>query len=126
MHFGEAVSEERLETLIRPGDGIDTVLTADVYGAGEADSLLGKALASCDLPRDEYCVIGAVGHDFYEGERQGAKGFPRFTDPALRGPGEYLAPASTASMRCCSTTPTGSASRARPYGRGCGLCEMRV
>ena len=90
MHFGEAVSEERLETLIRPGDGIDTVLTADVYGAGEADSLLGKALASCDLPRDEYCVIGAVGHDFYEGERQGAKGFPRFTDPALREPGEYL------------------------------------
>ena len=30
-------------------------------------------------------LIGAVGHDFYDGERQGAKGFPRFTDPALRG-----------------------------------------
>jgi aryl-alcohol dehydrogenase-like predicted oxidoreductase len=30
-----------------------------------------------------------VGHDFYEGERDGPKGFPRFTDPSLRGPGEY-------------------------------------
>jgi aryl-alcohol dehydrogenase-like predicted oxidoreductase len=30
-----------------------------------------------------------MGHDFYEGERVGPKGFPRFTDPRLRGPGEY-------------------------------------
>ena len=30
-----------------------------------------------------------VGHDFYAGERNGAKGFPRFTDPALRGPDDY-------------------------------------
>ncbi|HXM86207.1 MAG TPA: aldo/keto reductase, partial [Solirubrobacteraceae bacterium] len=29
------------------------------------------------------------GHDFYEGERNGPKGFPRFTDPALRGPDQY-------------------------------------
>jgi aryl-alcohol dehydrogenase-like predicted oxidoreductase len=34
-------------------------------------------------------VVGAVGHDFYEGERNGPKGFPRFTDPALRGPDQY-------------------------------------
>jgi aryl-alcohol dehydrogenase-like predicted oxidoreductase len=33
--------------------------------------------------------VGAVGHDFYEGERDGAKGFPRFTDPRLRGPADY-------------------------------------
>ena len=31
--------------LLRPGAGIDTVITADVYGQGEADSLLGRALA---------------------------------------------------------------------------------
>ena len=31
----------------------------------------------------------AVGHDFYEGERDGPRGFPRFTDPRLRGPDEY-------------------------------------
>ena len=34
MHFGEPIEEERLEALLRPGDGIDTVLTADAYGAG--------------------------------------------------------------------------------------------
>ncbi|MFM9042879.1 MAG: aldo/keto reductase, partial [bacterium] len=90
MHFGEEISEERLETLVRPGDGIDTILTADVYGQGAADELLGRAIASSELGRDEFCVIGAVGHDFYEGERQGAKGFPRFTDPALRTSDSYL------------------------------------
>src|SRR5215211_630619 len=87
MRFGEAVSDERLEALLRPGGGIDTVITADAYGAGEADALLGRALAG--VPRDRYSLAGAVGHDFYEGERDGAKGFPRFTDPRLRGPDGY-------------------------------------
>ncbi len=87
MHFGEAISDERLEALLRPGDGIDTVLTADAYGAGEADALLGRAL--CGVPRDAYCLIGAIGHDFYEGEREGAKGFPRFTDARMRSPEQY-------------------------------------
>jgi aryl-alcohol dehydrogenase-like predicted oxidoreductase len=87
LHFGEAIDEQRLEALLRPGDGLDTLLTADAYGAGEADELLGRALAG--VPREDYCVVGAIGHDFYEGERDGAKGFPRFTDPRLRGPEEY-------------------------------------
>jgi aryl-alcohol dehydrogenase-like predicted oxidoreductase len=87
LHFGEAISEQRLVDLLRPDRGIDTVLTADAYGRGEADRVLGEALAG--VPRDDYCLVGAVGHDFYEGERDGPKGFPRFTDPALRGPGEY-------------------------------------
>ncbi len=87
MHFGEAVDDDRLVALLRPGDGIDTVLTADAYGAGEADALLGRALAG--VARDAYCLVGAVGHDFYLGEREGAKGFPRFTDPRLRAPSEY-------------------------------------
>jgi aryl-alcohol dehydrogenase-like predicted oxidoreductase len=87
LHFGEAIEPERLEALVRPGDGIDTVLTADTYGQGEADSLLGRALQG--VARDDYSLVGAVGHDFYEGERQGPKGFPRFTDPSLRAPGEY-------------------------------------
>jgi aryl-alcohol dehydrogenase-like predicted oxidoreductase len=87
MHFGEPVAEERLESLLRPGDGISTLMTADAYGAGEADALLGRALRG--VPRGDYALVGAVGHDFYEGERDGAKGFPRFTDPRLRGPGEY-------------------------------------
>ncbi|MGN6556420.1 MAG: aldo/keto reductase [Solirubrobacterales bacterium] len=87
LRFGEAIEEERLEALLRPGGGIDTVLTADAYGQGEADRVLGRALEG--VPRDEYCLIGAVGHDFYEGERDGPKGFPRFTDPRLRGPEQY-------------------------------------
>jgi aryl-alcohol dehydrogenase-like predicted oxidoreductase len=87
LRFGEAVDEDRLAALLRPDKGIDTVLSADAYGQGEADRLLGRALEG--VPRGDYCLIGAVGHDFYEGERNGPKGFPRFTDPALRGPGEY-------------------------------------
>jgi aryl-alcohol dehydrogenase-like predicted oxidoreductase len=87
LHFGAAVEEERLQALLRPGAGIDTVLTADAYGQGEADRVLGRALEGA--PREGYSLIGAVGHDFYEGERNGPKGFPRFTDPALRGPDDY-------------------------------------
>src|ERR1044072_639657 len=87
MPFGEPISDERLEALLRPGGGIDTVITADAYGAGEADTLLGRALAG--VPREDYCLVGAIGHDFYTGEREGAKGFPRFTDPRLRGPDGY-------------------------------------
>jgi aryl-alcohol dehydrogenase-like predicted oxidoreductase len=87
MHFGEPLDDERLLALLRPDDRIPTVLTADAYGAGAADELLGRALAGLD--RDAYSLVGAIGHDFYEGEREGAKGFPRFTDPRLRGPGEY-------------------------------------
>jgi aryl-alcohol dehydrogenase-like predicted oxidoreductase len=87
MHFGEELDDERLTALVRPGEDIRTVLTADVYGQGEADALLGRALQGAR--RDDVVVAGAVGHDFYEGERQGAKGYPRFTDPALRGPEGY-------------------------------------
>jgi aryl-alcohol dehydrogenase-like predicted oxidoreductase len=87
MHFGEPLAEDRLLTLLRPGEGIDTVISADAYGAGAADALLGEALA--DVPREDYCLIGAIGHDFYAGEREGAKGFPRFTDTRLRGEGDY-------------------------------------
>jgi aryl-alcohol dehydrogenase-like predicted oxidoreductase len=87
LRFGETIAEERLEALLRPGGGIETVLTADAYGQGEADQVLGRALGG--VPREEYCLIGAVGHDFYEGEREGPKGFPRFTDPRLRGSDQY-------------------------------------
>ena len=87
MHFGEPLAPERLTALLAPGAGIDTVITADVYGAGEADRALGRALEG--VARDSYCLVGAIGHDFYAGERDGAKGFPRFTDPSLRGPEDY-------------------------------------
>jgi len=87
LHFGEAIDEQRLEALLRPGDGIETLLSADAYGQGEADRVLGRALAG--VSRENYSLVGAVGHDFYEGERNGPKGFPRFTDPSLRGADQY-------------------------------------
>ncbi|MEA2468150.1 MAG: hypothetical protein QOJ57_2276, partial [Thermoleophilaceae bacterium] len=87
MRFGEPLPDDRFLSLIRPADDVRTVLTADTYGAGEADTLLGQALSG--VPRDSYCLVGAVGHDFYEGEREGAKGYPRFTDPRLRGEDSY-------------------------------------
>jgi aryl-alcohol dehydrogenase-like predicted oxidoreductase len=87
MHFGEPLDDERFTALITPDESIRTVMTADVYGAGEADRMLGRAIAG--RPREEMCIVGAVGHDFYFGERDGAKGFPRFTDRRLRDASDY-------------------------------------
>src|ERR671930_1277867 len=102
MHFGEPLDDGRLEALLRPGEGIHTVLTADVYGQGEADLLVGRALSG--VPRDDYFLVGAVGHDFYEGERDGPRGFPRFTDAHLRseaGYGDYVRMATERSLERC-------------------------
>lgn len=89
MHFGEPLSEERFISCIRTAydGGIRTFMTSDVYGNGAADEMLGRALSG--LPRDTYSLVGMIGHDFYTGERSGSKGYPRFTDPQLRGPGDY-------------------------------------
>jgi aryl-alcohol dehydrogenase-like predicted oxidoreductase len=89
MRFGEAIERDRLRALLQPGRGIGTVITADVYGEGEADRLLGEAVAG--TTRERFCLVGAIGHDFYEGTREGAKGFPRFTDPRLREEREFAA-----------------------------------
>jgi aryl-alcohol dehydrogenase-like predicted oxidoreductase len=102
MHFGEAIDDDRFIALVSPDEQIDTVITADVYGTGDADRMLGRALAG--RPRESMCVIGAVGHDFYTGERNGAKGFPRFTDLSLRGPegyADYLRMATERSLERC-------------------------
>ena len=132
MHFGEAIDDARLEALLRPGGGIDTVLTADTYGQGEADVLLGRALEG--VPRGDFCAVGAVGHDFYEGERDGPRGFPRFTHPRLRGPGEYagyLRMAAERSLERCGLNsfdllllhnPTAPATPARRCGTACPRC----
>src|SRR5205085_9356966 len=75
MRFGEPIDDQRFISLIAPDDSIRTVITADVYGAGEADKMLGRAIAG--RSRHEMCIVGAVGHDFYTGQRDGPKGFPR-------------------------------------------------
>jgi aryl-alcohol dehydrogenase-like predicted oxidoreductase len=102
MHFGEPLDDDRLAALLRPDEGIATVITADTYGAGAADQLLGRALAG--LPRSDFAIVGAIGHDFYTGEREGAKGFPRFTDRRLRGPegyADYVRMATERSLERC-------------------------
>src|SRR5439155_19759337 len=87
MRFGEPLDDERFLALITPDEKIRTVVSADVYGAGESDRMLGRAIEG--RAREEMCIVGAVGHDFYFGKRDGAKGFPRFTDRRLRRPAEY-------------------------------------
>ncbi len=102
MRFGEPLDDERLIALLSPDEAIKTVITADVYGEGAADALLGQALRG--RPRHAYSLVGAIGHDFYRGERAGAKGFPRFTHSELRGPeqyGDYIRMATERSLERC-------------------------
>ena len=89
MHFGEPLDDDRFLKVIRHAydQGIRTFLTADVYGNGQADEMLGRALSG--VRRDTYCLVGAVGHDFYSGKRDGSKGFPRFTNSTLRPPNQF-------------------------------------
>ena len=96
MHFGQPLDDDRLVGLLRPDEEIHTLVTADVYGQGEADRVVGRAIAG--LARDSFQLVGMVGHDHTTGTRQGAKGYPRFTDPALRGP--------TLRRRCPSSDAT--------------------
>ena len=102
LHYGVTLDDDRLVSLLRPDEQIRAVVTADVYGEGEADRLVGRAIAG--LPRPSFRLVGAVGHDFVDGERDGARGYPRFTDPGLRGPGSYgpyLRRAAEASLERC-------------------------
>jgi aryl-alcohol dehydrogenase-like predicted oxidoreductase len=104
MHYGEHLDEARFIEVMRYAYevGMRTFMTADVYGVGRADELLGEALSV--FPRDSYAVIGMVGHDIYEGTREGSRGYARFTDAALRGPagyGEYLEMATRKSLARC-------------------------
>jgi aryl-alcohol dehydrogenase-like predicted oxidoreductase len=89
MNFGQPLDDARWLGLVQLAYrlGVRTFVTADVYGTGQADELLGRALAG--IPRDTYSLVGALGHDFYTGRRDGSKGFPRFTDPQLRAPKDY-------------------------------------
>ena len=104
MHYGEPLPDERWISVVQHAyrAGVRTFMTADVYGNGAADEMLGRAISG--LPRESYCLVGAVGHDFYKGQRQGAKGYPRFTDPSLRPPreyGDYLRMATEKSLQRC-------------------------
>lgn len=106
MNFGEPLTDERFMQVIRRAydRGIRTFMTADVYGMGQADEMLGRALAG--IPRDTYCLVAAIGHDFYTGKREGAKGYPRFTDPSLRKPADYAGYLRMATEKCLARCQT--------------------
>lgn len=104
MHFGEQLGEERIANLMRRSHekGVRSFVTSDVYGVGRADELLGQALDGID--RETYNLTGMLGHDIYEGQRQGSKGYQRFTDPGLRdasGYADYLKMAAEKSLERC-------------------------
>lgn len=104
MNYGEPLDDNRFIACLRLAydQGIRTFLTADVYGSGQADEWVGRAFEG--VPRDSYCLVGAVGHDFYTGQREGSKGFPRFTDAKLRPPrdfADYLRMATEKSLARC-------------------------
>ncbi|MCX6875791.1 MAG: aldo/keto reductase [Verrucomicrobia bacterium] len=106
MHFGETLPEARFIGCLTAAyeAGIRTFVTADVYGNGKADELLGMAFKGVD--RSTYCLVGMIGHDFYDGQRQGSRGYPRFTDAELRGPegyAEYVRTATSRSLERCGT-----------------------
>jgi len=106
MHFGTPLEEGHFAELIRRAydRGIRTFMTADVYGSGAADTAIGQALKG--LPRESYCLVGMIGHDFYAGLRDGQKGFPRFTDPRIRqasGYLDYVRMATEKSLERCQT-----------------------
>ena len=85
MHFGEPLDDERMVALLRPDE-------RPAHGHHRRRLRRGRGRRGCSAARStasratRTALVGAVGHDFYEGEREGAKGFPRFTDPRLRGP----------------------------------------
>ena len=65
-----------------------------------------------------------IGHDFTTGQRAGAKGYPRFTDPALRGPQRlrgYLRAAAEASLERCGVDALRPADAAQPRPHGLQL-----
>ena len=88
MHFGEPLDDDRLAAPPAPGRG---------YRDGHHRRRLRRRArpTRCSAARSPASRArttrssGAIGHDFYTGEREGAKGFPRFTDPRLRGPEDY-------------------------------------
>ena len=114
--------------------GSDTVITADVYGAGEADTMLGRALAR--RRRATRCR-SSVRSDTTSTPAsatapRASRGSPIracVTSPRLRGlpaDGDRAQPRAlrdrSRSTCCCSTTPTGSDTRARPCGTGWPRC----
>ena len=88
MHFGVPLEDDRLLALMRPDERVRTVLTADVYGEGAADTLLGRAL---DRPRPRRLLADRRRRPrLLQRRARGRQGLP-----ALHRPARCAGPAST-------------------------------
>ena len=137
MRFGEPISDERLEALLRPGGRHRHAHHGRRLRRGRGGHpARPRARAACRASTTRWWARS--GHDFYEGEREGAKGYPALHRPAPARPGRLrrLPPhgrgaepraraASTHSTSFSSTTPTGAASSRRRCGRRCAGCATR-
>ena len=112
-----------------PATALDTVLTADAYGAGEADTLLGRALRG---PRPRRTTASSARSATTSTRasaraRRASRASPTRACAApdglrrLPADGDRAQPRAPrhrrASTCCCCTTPTAPATRARPSGR---------
>lgn len=80
--WGDFTDDEAIALLHRAWDlGVTTFDTADTYGNGRADELVGRALAD---RRDRAVVTTKVGYDFYANPnaRRGQQEIPHNADPA--------------------------------------------
>ncbi len=62
MHFGAPIDDDRLIALFTPGPDIRTVITADVYGAGEPpiEGVSGRLLVDAVLERRPWAEVAWV------------------------------------------------------------------
>ena len=90
MHFGEPLDDDAAAGAAAPGRRHRApCITADAYGAGEADALLGRALRGRRRATTT-ALVGAIGHDFYDGRARGREGLPALHRPArCAGPTRY-------------------------------------
>ena len=128
MRFGEPLDDDRLAALLRPDERIATVLTADAYGAGEADALLGRALDGRRRATTTASSArsGTTSTRASARARRASRASPTRACAAptgyarLRADGDRAQPRALrrrrASTCCCCTTPTARATRARRCG----------
>ena len=101
MHFGEPLSDERLRALLRPGDGIDTVITADAYGAGEA---IAARRCAAGLRARELLPDRRDRARLLRGPARGRQGISALHRPTLRSEsayGDYIRAATERSLQRC-------------------------
>jgi aryl-alcohol dehydrogenase-like predicted oxidoreductase len=107
MHYGEPLDDDRFprDHSHRHDRGIRTFLTADVYGTGAADEMLGRALAG--LPRDAIVSSGRSAMTFTRVNAKAPK-VPSIHRSALRTSRDYVSYLRMATEKSLETLRHGS------------------